>query len=47
MIALAEFCRDELIVDMDQIRVLADELETITGSEYWPDPSYAQMLYSV
>ena len=47
LIALAEFCRDELIVDMDQIRVLADELETITGSEYWPYPSYAQMLYSV
>ena len=47
LLEYARYCHDRLIVDMERIRTLADELETLTGSAYWPYPTYAQLLYSV
>ena len=26
---------------------LADELETLTGSEYWPFPTYGELMFGV
>lgn len=39
------FCR-KIIPLMEQIRELADELEVGTASEYWPMPSYQQLLFT-
>ncbi|MCL2518708.1 MAG: glutamine synthetase III [Oscillospiraceae bacterium] len=32
---------------MQEVRCLADELETIVGNDYWPFPTYADLLFSV
>ena len=32
---------------MDQIRECVDKMETLTSSEYWPYPTYFDLLYSV
>lgn len=38
---------EKIIPIMNEIRWLADEAETITGSNYWPYPSYGKILFSV
>lgn len=43
----AEFCADSILTDMQSLRVVVDELETLTGREYWSLPNYADLLYSV
>ena len=30
---------------MNEMRVLADELETNTAADYWPMPTYGQLLF--
>jgi glutamine synthetase len=32
---------------MDALRVPADGLETLTGAEYWPFPTYGELLFGV
>ena len=32
---------------MEELRVYADELETITDARFWPLPSYSDILFSV
>ncbi len=39
--------KDELIPAMDSLRCVCDGAETITAKEYWPIPSYADLLFSV
>ncbi len=36
-----------VIPDMAEIRKRVDEMETLTSSEYWPYPTYFDLLYSV
>lgn len=36
-----------IIPDMDELRKFVDEMETLTSSDYWPYPSYFDLLYSV
>lgn len=36
-----------IIPDMEELRKLVDEMETLTSSDYWPYPSYFDLLYSV
>jgi len=43
----ARYYRYTVVETMERIRAAADELETITGSDYWPYPSYADILFSV
>ena len=43
----AEFYKDTVKVKMQEVRAIADELETIVGKEYWPFPSYADLLFSI
>jgi glutamine synthetase len=38
---------DEVLPLMNEIRMVADELELMVDSEYWPIPTYGEMLYSV
>ena len=44
---LADHMRIRVIASMDALREHVDALETITSTEYWPYPSYGDMLFSV
>ena len=46
-IKLAEFYRDRIIPEMDSVRCYADELELIVGKEFWPFPTYTDLLYKI
>ena len=37
----------EILPQMAVVRKLGDEMETLTSSDYWPYPSYTDLLYSV
>ena len=39
--------RDRLIPSMTRLRSLVDELEIHTSAEYWPMPTYGEILFSV
>ena len=41
------FYKDEIIPCMDSIRLYADSIEEICGEDYWPYPSYTDIIYSV
>ena len=43
----AEYCCNETLKTMDELRAISDEMEMCTASEYWPYPSYGQLLFSV
>ena len=45
--AQAVFYRDDIFEAMSELRLVADELETLVSKKYWPFPSYAELLYSV
>ena len=36
-----------IVPDMDAVRALADGMETLCSSDYWPYPTYTDLLYSV
>ena len=40
-------CRDEVIPAMEELRSQVDAMELLCGSDYWPVPSYNQMLFYV
>ncbi|MFB0920765.1 MAG: glutamine synthetase III [Oscillospiraceae bacterium] len=44
---LANYYKDNVIPAMSEMRISADELETITAKAYWPYPSYGDLLFSV
>lgn len=39
--------RNDVIPAMQEIRIVADQLETLTGKSYWPFPTYGELLFSV
>ena len=41
------FYRDAVLEEMGSLRQVADELETLCSAEYWPYPSYGDLLFSV
>ena len=43
----AHFYRDTVFEEMCSLRQVADELETLCSAEYWPYPSYGDLLFSV
>ena len=44
---LAEYYKDVIIPRMDRIRDSADKIEVMTDRNYWPYPSYADLLFGV
>jgi len=44
---LAFFYRETVFAAMNELRLSVDQLETVTPKDYWPVPSYADMLFSV
>ena len=41
------YIRDEMAPAMSALRKAVDSLETIVGKEYWPWPSYSELLYNI
>ena len=44
---LAKFHHDVIFNDMNEVREVVDELETVVPSEICPYPTYGEILYSV
>ena len=44
---IAEYYKDIVIPKMDELRALADRMEVLTDRNYWPYPSYADLLFGV
>ena len=45
--ARAEAYRDNVIPAMNRLREFVDEMEKITASDYWPLPTYGDMMFKV
>ena len=45
--AQACFVRDTLLPGMAQLRAVCDEAETLTAAQYWPFPTYGDLLFGV
>ncbi|MEE0928413.1 MAG: glutamine synthetase III [Acutalibacteraceae bacterium] len=45
--ARAAYYRDKVLGIMASLRVLVDEMETLTAEEYWPIPTYGDLLFGV
>ena len=43
----AHYYRYTVFAAMETLRATVDELETITASDYWPYPSYTDLLFSI
>ena len=43
----ADFFKDEILKDMKELRDSCDKLETETAAEYWPFPTYGDLLFAV
>ena len=39
--------RDEILPRMNELRVAADEAETVTAAKYWPFPTYSELLFGL
>ncbi len=46
-VSRAEAYRDLVIPTMNDLRKYVDEMETLTASEYWPLPTYGDMMFRV
>ncbi len=43
----AFFCSEKIVPLMERVRVFTDECEAQMGAEYWPFPTYGELLYGV
>lgn len=44
---VATYYKDNALPAMDEVRAVADNLETIVAKEYWPFPTYTDLLYYI
>ena len=44
---LATHYRDEILPAMQRLRTAVDQLECIVSTEYWPMPTYGDLLFGV
>ncbi len=44
---IAKYYRDTVLNGMQEIRAVLDELEANMSSEYWPYPTYAELLFNI
>ena len=47
VVELADFCRDVIIPDMEEVRAHSDAMEMVADSKTWPYPSYGKFLFGV
>ena len=41
------YCAREILTKMNAVREIVDKLETLVAAEYWPYPTYYDLLFSV
>ena len=46
-LALAQFYSKSVFTAMQELRAVADEIETLVGEKFWPYPTYGQLLFNV
>ena len=46
-LAAAIYYRDAVLAEMSALRTVIDELETMTADEYWPYPTYADLMFRI
>ena len=44
---LSFYCAEKIIPSMKEIRTLADEMELHTAREYWPFPTYGDLMFNI
>lgn len=44
---LAQYYSKSVFIAMQELRAVADEIETLVGEKYWPYPTYGQLLFNV
>lgn len=47
LLAKGQYYQNVIFPKMQELREVADEIETLVGEEYWPYPTYGQLLYNV
>ena len=47
VVELADFCKDVIIPDMEEVRAHSDAMEMVADSKVWPYPSYGKLLFGV
>ena len=47
MLTLTAYIRDNIVPCMESLRRICDEAETVTAKEYWPFPTYSDLLFSI
>ena len=43
----AQYYKNNIFPGMQELRAVADELETLVGEEYWPFPTYGDLLFKI
>ena len=43
----AKYYRAQVLPAMEELRAVADDLETVVAKDYWPFPTYTELLYNV
>ena len=46
-IEVATYYKDSVITAMTELRAVVDEMETLASSDYWPYPSYGDLMFRV
>ena len=46
-IEVATYYKDSVITAMTELRAIVDEMETLVSSDYWPYPSYGDLMFRV
>ncbi len=46
-IVVATYYKDSVITAMTELRAVVDEMETLVSSDYWPYPSYGDLMFRV
>ena len=47
ILELAKYFRNEVFAKMQELRAIGDSMETETAADFWPYPSYSELLFSV
>ena len=43
----AQYYKNNMFPAMQELRAVADELETLVGEDYWPFPTYGDLLFKI
>ena len=44
---MADYYHDAVLARMEKVREIADYMEVYTAKEYWPFPTYGDLLFSI